>query len=140
MEPEPIFGPYWNGQNNVYGDPLRIRRLLSSGLEGKVDTWCDRTKSDDPSERSQALGRIAQAGTVALDLTPFDRKTGRGVTESQAIRTVQLFLDWINGKKSNSRVCPTSPLPTDSGSPPPTTSMSGSSSTSTGSEDDQPTS
>ena len=140
MEPEPIFGPYWNGQNNVYGDPLRIRRLLSAGLEGKVDDWCERTKSEVPAERSAALGRIAQAGLTALDLVPFDKKTGRGLTEAQTIRTVQMFLDWTNGKKSNSRACPTSPLPTDSGSPPPMTSMSGSSSISTGSNDGQPTS
>ena len=106
MEGEPIFGPYWDGQHNVYADPLKVRRILKARLEGKPDVWIDRTKSPDPSEKSIAIEKISLAARDAFGMMPFSKLTGKGATETDCLRAVQLFLDWQTAKKDNTRPSP----------------------------------
>ena len=121
MEPEPIFGPYWNGRNNVYQDPLKIRRILKAALDGKPDVWIGRTASPDPVEASLALDKIAKAARSAFDMVPFDGLSGKGATETQCLRAVQMFLDWQSSKKVSTKPSPICSPPTGLGEDRPTT-------------------
>jgi hypothetical protein len=128
-----IYGPYNNGTNNVYGDPLRITRRLDQKLQGNHDKWAERTYSTRVEEKAEALGKLAEAAVFAFELVPFDPKSGRGCTEQVAINVLQAFNEWRKEKKENARNSVTSSQPTVPGENPPQKRSMVSTSTETGS-------
>ena len=109
-----IFGPYHDGRAQVYGDPLAIWRRLVHGLDGDVNRWLTHARSEEPEIRYQATERILVATVEAFDLAPFDRATGQGVLERDAMAILNTFFDWIDQKKSPPVNSPTSAPPTTS--------------------------
>lgn len=127
-----IFGPYYDGfHDQVYADPLRVRRVLTLRLEGKPNDWLKITNSPDQSDKAIAVGKVAGAAVEAFGLVPFDPKTGKGADEAYCLSLLDTFLRWEDAKKSSPRSCPTSQPPTASGSDPTLATGSASTSTST---------
>jgi hypothetical protein len=126
-----LFGPYNNGAYNVYGDPLRITRRLDQKLQGDHDKWAEKTFSSRVEEKTEALGRLAEAAIFAFDLEPFNPKSGKGCTEQVAINVLQAFNKWRMEKKESARSSATSLPPMASGEIPPPTRSTVSTSTAT---------
>ena len=133
-EERQIFGPFYDGvHDQVYADPLHVRRILTLRLEGKPNDWLKITNSPDESDKAVAIGKVVPAAQEAFGLVPFDPKTGQGADEAYTLRVLDKFLRWQEAKKSSPRSCPTSQPPTASGSDRPLATGSVSTSTSTAS-------
>lgn len=90
--------PYHNGERQVYGDPLKIRRRLNARLDGNLNkALSEKDLSPDHYER------VLDAVVFAFDLIPFDPETGKGAQEEVVVRALKAFLDWLQ-KKSPSIV------------------------------------
>src|SRR5262245_2676649 len=94
-----IFGPYYDGVNTVYGDPLAIYRLLVAGLDGTPNLWLGRRASDDALERAEAEERCLAAARVAFQMVPFDRDQGTGALDQDVEVALDTYLAWIAAKK-----------------------------------------
>lgn len=93
--------PYFNGEREVVGDPLRIWRFLNNLLDGDPDTVLAKAHSQVPEEKLDAQNRIIEATREAFMMEPFDSETGEGATEQDCLVALTNFLDWIKKKGPN---------------------------------------
>lgn len=112
-----VFGPYFNGEDQVYADPLTVHRRLFSLLGDPNAVLLD-ANSDDPSLRHQAREKLLPAAREALELVPFDKKTGRGSLEQDVMAALRSYLEWMEGKGGPGSSLPTCSPPTAPASSP----------------------
>ena len=112
-----IFGPYLdaNGQQ-LFADPVAVSRLLNAETGGNLNAHIDQYNAGN----DQAAMLLANAAVVAFGLPPFDRKTGQGTLQDEALNVLVQFLHWREEKKTapvNLRI--SAPSMALAGSPPP---------------------
>ena len=100
-----VFGPYFDGQQSRYGDPLAINRRLTAALGG--DQSAIAKYHADP----QAQEAVLRAARIALELVPFDPATGSGALDIDAETALRSFLEFLEGNGSRAGKSPTSSLP-----------------------------
>lgn len=88
-----IFGPYFNGQEEVYGDPLKIHRRLCHALGGDPNAVIAEANKGDNDARE----RVLDAAGWSLEMVPFDKRTGQGATEEVVDQALRQFLEWLEG-------------------------------------------
>ena len=112
-----IFGPYLdaNGQQ-LFADPVAVSRLLNAETRGNLNQYIDQYNAGD--DRAAML--LADAAISAFGLAPFDRKTGQGTLQDEALGLLVHFLQWKEQKKTVPASLPTSaPSMAAAGSPVP---------------------
>lgn len=116
-----IFGPYFDGKASVHADPMAVDRRLKKALGGDVNAVLQRYRSDCEMEALDATDLIVLAAYVAFDLQPFDKATGAGVVETEAVDILFRFFDWTEKKNASGETPPTLPASSPSPSPIPST-------------------
>jgi len=111
-----IFGPIFNGQEQVFVDPLKVYRRLVYLTEGKGEELIKAAKSLDLAVSFPAKEKLIEATTQAFELAPFDPQTGLGMQEEDVWAILNAFLDWVAKKKVSGENSPSLSPPTD-GSP-----------------------
>lgn len=115
-----IFGPYFNGIQTVYADPIRVHRRLYAKLDGDPNKWFERmrVRKDEQGnplpedqqvplqERNSAKERVLEAGLYALDITPFDPVSARGATENDIMAALRAYLEFRAKKKVSGQMQP----------------------------------
>lgn len=98
-----VYGPYLDGSGGaaVFGDPLKISRLLTQLLDGNPNEAVTQLKSDDPAMRAAAIERAVIASVQAFELAPFNKKTGAGLMEDEIMKVFEDFCRWMGKKKEN---------------------------------------
>ena len=104
-----IFGPYNDGKQQAYADPLAVDRKLKRALGGDVNRFLERYNSEADVERMDATESLVKAAIDAFEMKPLDRTTGEGVTESEAIGVLFDYCDWLEKKNLTGSTSPTSP-------------------------------
>jgi hypothetical protein len=124
IEQRQIFGPYWNGQARVYGDPVRLKRRLDHAARGELPKWIERWNDPSHPQHHEALDALLGAARWAMELVPFDPATGSGATDDEAEFALRQLLEWLEGKGPRAETSPTSSRPTATSGvgPSPTTS------------------
>lgn len=102
-----VYGPYWNGQANIYGDPLRIHRMLVHELGGDPNAVLADYKSEMEPAQFEAANRLAKAAVIVFGLMPFDTKTGLGCLEDDCMTVLIDYMKWCGKKKETSESMPT---------------------------------
>lgn len=98
---------YHDGEQQVYGDPLELHR----GLVAKLIDPAKVVGAINQADAAQgdlntcfnawaALEELIGASREVFKLQPFDRKTGQGATDAQAIAVVKHFWTWLDEKKN----------------------------------------
>jgi hypothetical protein len=95
-----IFGPYWNGEKEVYADPIRVYRVLSSRLDGDINEALKRYLADPANN-----DRVLAAASEALAMAPFDPVSGLGATVDDIERALFEFTEYVrkNGLRGEKR-------------------------------------
>lgn len=106
--------PYFNGKQNVMGDPMKIRRRLYNRLGGDPNTVLNEARSDIPEVKDKATERLMAAVVYAFDMVPFNPQTGEGALEKHCNAALNSFVAWIEEKKNPVESLLTSPLDLDS--------------------------
>lgn len=96
-----IFGPYWNGAEAVFGDPVRIHRRLYAKLLGRPNDFFAKVRDfeKDPTGSEQAADTVEMAVRYAFDLVPFDPATGGGANQQSAFEVLNQYLEYQDAKK-----------------------------------------
>lgn len=104
-----VYGPYMDGSGGaaVWGDPLKISRMLTAGLGGSPNEVVNSLKSNDEAVRSEAISRVIPAAIHAFELVPFDKKTGAGMLEDDVMKVFEGFCQWMSKKKGKEEPGPT---------------------------------
>lgn len=130
-----VFGPYWNGEREVYGDPLEINMALVGHARGQLARLIEASKSKGPDdaetdteeERANkevlrdranavafpALYKMREVARLAFDLVPFDRATGNGATAKDCDRVLTDFFAFLSEQKKSTAASPTAAPPTE---------------------------
>jgi|SRR5215831_11581769 len=100
-----IFGPYcdYDGQQ-FFADPVAAYRALNGETNGNLAAYIDQYNGGN--DRAAAI--LANAAVVAFGLTPFDRKTGKGTFQDEALELLTAFMAWREEKKTPVAKSPTS--------------------------------
>ena len=110
--------PYSNGLTRVFADPFRILRELAVLLNGDPREVLEAARKAVPrssegqpvdseaekvatAERAMAQIRLADATKQAFELTPFDKMTGTGFTDDEALELLYDFVAWLKKKQTN---------------------------------------
>lgn len=98
----------------VYADPLDIRRKLIYATKGKFDDFLaqqdpEKTPEKEEWERAAAEEALIKAAIFAFDFKPIDPQTGEGVTQAHMRDVLQLYLQWVDQKKTTTEASPTTP-------------------------------
>ena len=99
-----IFGPYWNGKEEVYADPFKALRLLQACCNGELENVVKDANSEDAKLSSDAKGLLAEAVYLAFELYPLNTVSGQGITEEEALSVYKQFTNGTNKKKSEGRL------------------------------------
>lgn len=137
---------YFNGVEDVWGDPLEIYDRLELLLQGHAiqtinEAFIIVEKNKSPSEvanlpqspeilqqramvdaeqrlkRSQARERLIPAVRQAFGLAERNPKTGFGATRDQCLDAIIAYLDFQNQKKMSTGATPTLPTSSESKQP-----------------------
>jgi hypothetical protein len=103
-----IYGPYHDGREPVYADPLAVWRKLTVATRGELAALLARYNENGTSQ-DLAAGPLAEAAVAAFGLVPFDKLTGHGACEDDALWLLGDFLAWRAEKKNGAVTSPTSP-------------------------------
>lgn len=114
-----IYGPYFNGVQQVYGDPIRLHRRLIHGLSGEqAQVLSDIRNKEAPEQvRFEATERFLAASVFAFELAAFDPATGQGMQENAVLALAKDFLGWIKKKEPSTPTAPTCAPPIQDTSP-----------------------
>lgn len=107
-----IFGPYFNGAEMVFADPIRVHRRLHFMLDGETNKYLALYRSENEVERYQAKEKLLPAAIYALDMVPFDPKTGQGSLEQDVMAALRAYLEFMDEKKEVGPILPTCSQPT----------------------------
>src|SRR5262249_3807569 len=103
-----IFGPYPNGKGQqLYADPVAAYRVLMFHTDGELNSLLDRYNADELG-LSATAPQLASATCIAFDLEPFDRATGKGTLQDDALALLAQFMEWREEKKTPLVNSPTS--------------------------------
>ena len=94
-----IFGPYFNGQTQVFCDPLAVYRKLHYLLGGTPEEYLREMKSEDPNLSYPAKEAVLQATRGAFGLQPFSTEDGSGAQDEDCWNILGAFLDFVSKKK-----------------------------------------
>jgi hypothetical protein len=108
-----IFGPYFNGTEVVYADPIRLKRRLDHALEGETPKWIERYNDPAHPQHYDAQERVLAAAVWAMELRPFNPQTGEGVLEAEVEQALYGFLEYLEGKGPRAESTPTSSTPSE---------------------------
>jgi hypothetical protein len=106
---------YYDGEKEVYGDPLALRTEIfiatngdPDGLSKKVFTvLAPDTPTDQILEAFRAQKQIAEIVMRVFNMKPFDPATGSGATIEHCHMTWRLFGRFLAGEKKNTVNSPT---------------------------------
>lgn len=115
----------------AFADPVEVNRLLVHYLDGDPDKFLAERwagvplegETDDQGEplkvdeglaplRFAAEQRLAEAATKALDLVPWNKRDGTGLTTLRVLDVLDQYLAWMDGQKKSAECSPTTPTPT----------------------------
>jgi hypothetical protein len=121
---------YFNGTEEVYGDPLEIdRRLLKYARDMGVDLDAKfqiLQEHDDPMAWVDQADDVLPAMRHALQMPPINPLTGQGATEMEVLEAFRVYGEFQQAVKKKAETSPSSSPSTDgppAGSEPgPTTS------------------
>lgn len=104
-----VYGPYMDGSGGaaVWGDPLKISRLLTQALSGNPNEVIKEMKSEDSVISFAAMSRVVPAAVLAFELVPFDKKTGKGMLDDEVMKVFEGFCQWMSKKKGKEEPTPT---------------------------------
>lgn len=130
MSDDPRTFRYHDGAALVHGDPARLRRELILAVGGRLNAvLCDYYAANDARRKglggealAEAEAREARAAAVLLPaarqvfaLRPFDRATGRGVTDADVDAVLCEFLNYLSALKKKLVTSPSTAPPTGAG-------------------------
>lgn len=107
-----IFGPYFNGVEMVYADPLRIYRQLQAALDGDTNAYLERMRSEAAADSNTAKDRVLAAVISVFGMPAFDPKTGQGTLEQDAMAVLRNYLEFMHAKKEMGQSLRTYSVPT----------------------------
>lgn len=93
-----IFGPYFNGLSQVYGDPLEIYRRLNFCMGGNPSKYLEDANSEDILISEPAKEKLLESARNVFQLFPFDPLTGEGAQEEDVWKVLNDYLDWVEKK------------------------------------------
>lgn len=83
-----------------HADPLAAHFALVEETQGQLatlwGTWCSTDAQE--VERAQAGKSLATASRIAFDLASFWPEDGTGATDSDALRVLEDYFRWAEGK------------------------------------------
>lgn len=95
---------YFNGEKEVYGDPLRIQRDLYLKL-GDPDAAF---KAADEGNDFYAQNTIVDNAREAFHMVPFNPETGTGATDEDVEAALTALFSYFEKKSLNSATKPSS--------------------------------
>lgn len=107
---EDAFGPYWDGENQVYGDPLELNLALVGHAEGKLSQLLEDSRSDDNALAFPAIYKMRELARLTFDLIPFDKTTGSGAQAKDCDKVLTDFFAFLAKKNGQEGTKQTSPL------------------------------
>ena len=102
-----VFGPYYDGAEYVFADPLAVYRKLSHRLDGDPNKVLQDTHSEDVETKYAAKAKLLPAAREALEMLPYDKKSGEGALDEDIWAALSAYLEYMEAKKSKG---PTSPM------------------------------
>lgn len=118
-----VFGPYWDGEKQVFGDPGELWRNLVGHARGCLDQLIRDSKVQGPSDSPAddeatlankqelrnranavafpAIARMMEVARLTFDLLPFDKSTGKGATEKDCDAVLTAFFKFRAEQKKN---------------------------------------
>lgn len=93
MDNTPFTFLYHDGEKDIHGDPLTLHRALVRATAGQLEELLKQARSDDPATAVLAAEKVIDCTRVAFDLIPYDRLTGRGVMDRDALAILKRFRD-----------------------------------------------
>jgi hypothetical protein len=110
-----VFGPYWNGRAEVWGDPFALHEDLVHALDGDPNRVLAEAEADrlpprehfaTEEEYQEVVARVALAEPMAyrakkllvaavrqvFGMAPFDPQTGEGATAKQCRKVLEDFV------------------------------------------------
>lgn len=94
-----IYGPYFNGEEQLFADPLSAYRKLIFHLDGKPRETVEESKSEDVEVSYPAKEKLVEAARAAFYLAPFNPRDGSGARDEDAWVVLVDFLNWVTKKK-----------------------------------------
>jgi hypothetical protein len=104
---------YFDGEKQVWADPLEIHHGLAAALDGDVNKILAATRMTCEDARQQAavrhdaMQRLVPAIREVFKLLPFDPNTGTGATWRACIAVFSEFVKWEDALKKNGGFEPT---------------------------------
>lgn len=100
--------PYWNGRQEVYGDPMALHRRLTIALGGTPNEVLKAAKSESPLENAHARERLIDAVREAFEMVPFDKTEGAGALDEDCFQALRTLLEWTEKNASRAAASPRS--------------------------------
>ncbi len=126
---ESVFGPYFDGEAEVYGDPTELFRELQKHSSGQLAKLVDQSREEGPQDSEgdsldvleqkasarqsadsrafPAIERLQLACRAAFKMKPFDRMSGKGATERQVNKVMNDFFRYLSDEKKSTGDSPT---------------------------------
>lgn len=125
-EPQRRIFPYTVAGQQLYADPLTVRRRLDFYLSRPLNDALAAAAGNDPALRFAAEEDLLSAARLAFD-KPWNETTGQGATEEEMRAAVGALADFLYGFGSSGATMPPScePSAPSEPSPPPMTPTSG---------------
>ena len=124
---------YFDGFDDVWGDPFEIDYKFDRAIMERnedidlLDQWVTEVPHDESGNPDtkrftkdqerlylDACRRYIPLIQSALELRPFDRKTGQGLQSIDVLHLWSTYINWKLGVKKNTESPPGSTTPTDS--------------------------
>ena len=104
-----VFGPYYNGFTEVFGDPIVIHRRLWAHLQGRPNDYFDmiRQYEAEPVKSAEAAESVEMAVRHSFEMLPFNKDTGEGATQEDCFTALNLYLAYHDAKKVSGSGSPT---------------------------------
>lgn len=92
---------YFNGERELYGDPLAIERKLRAACGGKPKELADAVNDEtaDDVKWAAAEEKLIRAVRDALQMAPFDVTTGKGATDATCRKAWDVFWRYMDDQK-----------------------------------------
>lgn len=125
---------YYDGESEVFGDPLALRAeifILTNGNPNELTrkVFVDLNPSTPPEKLVEAYNaqkQLVQIARTVFKMKPYDEKTGKGATMEHCQMAWRMLMLYLNQEKKNT-VKPQTVSPSSAGipdSPTPTHSTS----------------